>query len=152
MQVVNDGSYDEYVRVKVRRSWTDADGSKNTVLDPELIELGISSGWVEDTTDNTAEGDVYYYTSPLAIGGLAQFIETITINNEVLTYVKTVDGDETGTVVNEYKYDGKSFYVEIDVDAVQAHNASDAILGAWGIDATVDDAGTITSINGKTVN
>jgi hypothetical protein len=38
------------------------------------------------------------------------------------------------------------------VDAVQTHNAKDAILGAWGVHVEVDDNGVITSMNGAAVN
>jgi len=159
VRVVNtsEGGYDEYVRIYVRKSWVQ-DGVKSTYLDPELIELGINTDvWKVDTTDHTTEGDVYYYTKPLAKDEKVQFISTLTINDKILTYVKTVpaydeDGTEiTGTVVNEYKYNGQSFLVELRVDAVQAHNAEEALLGAWGVDATVDESGVITSINGNTL-
>lgn len=144
---VSGGNYKEYVRVMVRRSWTDANGDKDLVLDPSLIKLGVADGWLEDASEATVEGQVFYLKKPLEKGETAQFLETITINNEIMTYVKTVDGDVAGTVVNEYKYDNKSFFVELRVDAVQEHNAKDAILGAWGADVTLNEAGEITSIN-----
>lgn len=31
-----------------------------------------------------------------------------------------------------YDYDGISFQIEVEVDAVQEHNAEDAIWSAWG--------------------
>ncbi len=146
--VVNDstGAYDEYVRVVVRKAWKDADGSKDTLLDPDLIELGVTSGWEASEADDTAEQDVYYYTSPLAPGDTVQFMDTLTINGKVTKYVKTVDGKTAGTVVNEYKYDNKTFFVELKVDAVQAHNAEESILGAWGVNATVNEDGNITTL------
>lgn len=146
VKIVNDstGTYDEYVRVVVRKSWKNADGSKSTVLNPEHIELGTPNGWISG--DKTEEQEVFYYTAPLAPGDEVQFVDSITISNNVLSFVKNVEGDTAGTVVNEYKYDGKIFSVELKVDAVQAHNAEEAILGAWGVKATVDEAGNITSI------
>ena len=149
VQVVNtsSGNYAEYVRVMVRRSWTDEKGTKDSVLDPSLIKLGTSEGWLEDKADATTEGQAFYLAKPLKKGESAQFLETITIDNQVVTYVKTVDGDVAGTVVNEYKYDGKRFFVELRVDAVQTHNASEAILGAWGVKASLDSNGNIISIN-----
>lgn len=151
VQVVNNstGDYQEYVRVMVRRSWTDASGTtKDTFLDPELISLGVVEGdWLEDTKEATAEGKAYYLKKPLGQGETAQFLKSITIDNEIVSYVKTVDGKEAGTVINEYKYDDKRFFVELRVDAVQQHNAKDAILGAWGVNVTLDGSGNITAIN-----
>ena len=155
VKVVNTsaGGYDEYVRVMVRRSWVQ-DGVKSTYLDPSLINLEIASGWVEDVTSSTEEGNVYYYTKPLKKDESALFIDSLMIDNKIVTYVKTVDATDDdgnvieGTVVNEYQYDGQSFLVELRVDALQAHNAEEAMLGAWGIDTTVDSNGVITSING----
>ena len=160
VRIVNtsDGQYDEYVRVLVRKSWVNSDGSKNTELDPEMIELPVADGWVEDKTEETAEGKVYYYKKPVAYGedNAVDFLKTITINNKVMSYVTTVKSGSNepgikGTITNVYKYNGESFYVEVRVDAVQAHNAEAALLGAWGLDATVNESGVITSINGAAV-
>ena len=156
------GGYDEYVRVHIRTSWKDANG-KNTYLDPKLIKLELANGWYADEAEGTeaekaGEGYVLYLAKPLAYGESADLVKSITINNEVLTYVKTVGGntDEngkiSGVVTDEYQYNGKTFFVEIRVDAVQTHNAEDAILGAWGVHATVNESGVITSINGAAVN
>ena len=41
-----------------------------------------------------------------------------------------------GIVETVYKYDGVEFHVNVEVDAVQTHNAQDAIRSAWGIDAS----------------
>ena len=143
------GNYDEYVRVMVRRSWTGADGQKDLLLDPSLIKLGVNeSEWIEDKAEVTTEGQAFYLKKPLSPGETAQFLKTITIDNKVVTYVKTVDSDkEEGVVVNEYKYNNKKFFVELRVDAVQQHNATEAILGAWGVNATLDADGNITAIN-----
>lgn len=35
----------------------------------------------------------------------------------------------------EYAYDNYKFGISVEVDAVQTHNAADAIKGAWGVDA-----------------
>ena len=32
-----------------------------------------------------------------------------------------------------YKYDKYKFHIECEVDAVQEHNAEDAMLSAWGV-------------------
>ena len=148
--------YAEYVRVLIRKSWVNEDGSKNTELNPEMIELPVAEGWVEDVSEETAEGKVYYYKKPIAAGAAVDFLQTITVNNEVMSYVTTVKSGSSepgikGTITNVYKYNGESFNVEVRVDAVQAHNAEAALLGAWGWDATVNESGVITSINGAAV-
>ena len=43
---------------------------------------------------------------------------------------------ETHVITMIYKYDGVEFHVDVEVDAVQTHNAQDAIKSAWGVDAT----------------
>lgn len=45
-----------------------------------------------------------------------------------MTFIKTT-----------YDYDGKQFRVEVEVDAVQDHNAEEAILSAWGRNVTVEN-------------
>ena len=43
----------------------------------------------------------------------------------------------------DYTYDGISFAIDIEADAVQTHNAEDAIRSAWGRDVTIDSNGNI---------
>jgi hypothetical protein len=42
------------------------------------------------------------------------------------------------------EYGEMTFVIEVEVDAVQTHSAEAAILGAWGIDVTVSDDGTLS--------
>ena len=64
--------------------------------------------------------------------------------------VKLRDGEtllpDQGTITNDgktittsYDYDGWQFCIEATVDAVQDHNAEDAIKSAWGRDVTISD-------------
>ena len=50
--------------------------------------------------------------------------------------IQTVDGNK---YAYEYKYDGYRFVVEAEVQAIQTHNAVDAIKSAWGVDATITE-------------
>lgn len=43
-----------------------------------------------------------------------------------------------------YAYDGYNFQLEAEADAVQTHNAQDAIKSAWGVDVDVDGNGNIS--------
>ena len=47
----------------------------------------------------------------------------------------------------EYTYNGYKFCLEAEVDAVQMHNAEDAIKSAWGVDVTVSDDGRAITLN-----
>ena len=48
------------------------------------------------------------------------------------------------TIMETGKYDGYQSVVEIEVDAVQTHNAVDAIKSAWGVDVAVDANGALS--------
>jgi hypothetical protein len=148
ISVQNDGAYDEYVRVIVTKSWQNEDGSKDTTLDPDLIELGfenLDANWIE--VDVSPEQTIYYYKSPLAAedslstgetagSSEVMLINSVMVQNDVTTQVTTEN--LKGTITNTYDYNGKSFSLEVEVDAVQTHNAADAILGAWGVKAEFD--------------
>ncbi|MFR0951708.1 MAG: hypothetical protein ACLSGK_02280 [Lachnospiraceae bacterium] len=44
------------------------------------------------------------------------------------------------TITYTYKYNGNyTFHIDAEVDAVQTHNAKDAIKSAWGVDVNVSD-------------
>lgn len=144
LSVQNSGSIDNYVRVTLRKSWQDEEGKK-TELSPELIELEVleGSGWVIDESASTEERTVLYYTNVLPVGAeTPAFTESISINPMVGTKViKTVVGD---VVTYEHEYNGFKFVVEADVDAVQTHNAADAIKSAWGVDVAVSANGSLS--------
>lgn len=149
-----DTGYSEYVRVVVRKSWF-LDG-KNTELDPDLIKIYVAEGWYENKAEATSEQAVYYRITPLACGQSADFITGIQIDNEITTYVESkpsTDGgvEISGTIENQYLYNGHSVYIQLQADAVQTHNSEDAIYAAWGIKASCDgiDDGNITAIGGQ---
>ena len=48
--------------------------------------------------------------------------------------------------IYEYKYDGYSFNLEAEVNAVQTHNAAEAIKSAWGVDVNVSADGQSISL------
>lgn len=140
LTVHNSGELDEYVRLTVCRCWTVGEDRQAT-LSPALIELGSPGpGWVEDGTASTPERGVYYYTRPLAPGETtAPLFETLTVHPDVLSSV-TLSADGTAAT---YDYDGVSFLVQAEADAVQTHSAEDAILSAWGVGVQVDESGNL---------
>ena len=147
ISVKNSGNIDTFVRVILTRSWQDAEGKKNTSLSPDLIELNYltDNGWVIAENQSTPERTVLYYTKALPVGETTPALsDTIRVNESIAQDVtKQVDGN---TIRYTYKYDGYSFYVDAEVDAVQTHNAQEAIKSAWGVDVSVNDDETVMSL------
>ena len=140
ISVKNNGSAPEFVRLVVRKYWTKSGQTvKDTELTPALIELGLSDGWKENESEATAEMSVYYCTSSLAAESTSQAIETVRVDGTVLTSKDNItvsekpSGNKT-VFIYTYKYDGYAFNIEAEAQAVQTHNANDAIKSIWGVD------------------
>lgn len=149
LQVANNGTIDSYVRVILTKSWVDADGNKDTKLDPSLIELNLvtNDGWVVDEEASTAERTVLYFTDVVPVGAMtSELTDTLKVNENISTKVYETKTTENGytTITYEYAYDGYSFMLEAEVDAVQTHNAADAIKSAWGVDVNVSADGSLS--------
>lgn len=150
LSVKNSGSIDEYVRVAITKSWRKQDGTKETTLAPALIELHMTqNGWLIDEAASTEERTVLYWPKILKIGEKTpSFVDSLKINEKIASKVKketTTEGEYT-TITTTFLYDGVTFQVEAEVDAVQTHNAKDAIKSAWGIDVNIADDGTLSLI------
>ena len=148
LTVRNTGEIDQYVRVSIVKSWM-KDGKKVTSLSPDLIDLNLTgNGWIEDKNASTEERTVLYYSGILAGGAEGPiFADTIRIDGSVATQAtKETVKSENGytTITTTYKYDGVTFNLEAQVDAVQTHNAQDAIKSAWGVDVKVSPDGTLS--------
>lgn len=158
LSVRNSGSIDEYVRVTLYRYWEDKDGNRVTGVSPELIDLGLTgNGWVEDTSAGTEERMVLYYTGILPAGQQTPALsDTLTIKEGAATMMPGMGGQETDgaspgnntggsqTVATVYGYDGLRFVLEAEVNAVQTHNAEEAIKSAWGVDVSVGADGSLS--------
>lgn len=151
--IKNSGSIDTFVRAVVTKSWQDKEGNKDTSLDPDFIRLNFltENGWQIDESASTPERTVLYYTSLLAPGeSTAELLgeDALSIDSAVGTKVnQTEKTTGEGTVITtEYAYDGYSFQVEIEADAVQTHSAAEAIKSAWGVDVTVSEDGNSISL------
>lgn len=150
LAVTNSGNIDEYVRVKVYRYWTDADGQKLTNLDPALIDLhwvNTDGAWVEDVSARTSERSIFYYTSVLGVDETTvPLTDTLTVSEALARKVtRTFEKTAEGTVVTTtYDYDGVKFVIEAEADAVQTHNAEDAITSAWGVTASIGSDGSLS--------
>ena len=129
LAVKNSGSIDEYVRVTVQHYWADKEtGDKLSKLDPSKIQIDFTNdGWTEDKSAETTERNVFYYNSILKKGQTSQ-----------------TDDNGLTTITTTYEYDGAQFVLEATVDAVQTHNAKDAIKSAWGVDVNISDDGALS--------
>ncbi len=150
LAAVNTGEIDEYVRAQVYKYWVDAKGNKVTTLSPELIDLTYNdSAWIvaSTTAEGSGERTVLYYPAAVASGdGTAPFVTAVTISGDIAQpSYQTIEDNVLTTV---YEYDGVSFVVEAEVDAVQTHSAQAAIKAAWGVDAAISDSGVITGVTG----
>ena len=152
--VENSGEIDTYVRVILTKSWQDANDVKNPDLSPDLIGLNIltgENGWFVDEDASTAERTVLYYKNVLPVDGKTPaFTDSVRIDPAIGTKVIKNEEVTTGTageplktVTYVHEYDGYTFCIEAEVDAVQTHNAADAIKSAWGVDVSVAEDGSL---------
>ena len=56
------------------------------------------------------------------------------------------ESEKGKSITYTYKYNGYTFHIDAEVDAVQTHNAKDAIKSAWGVDINVSDDETTMSL------
>lgn len=147
LKVKNTGTINQYVRVSIYKYWLDEEGNKVHTLSPEQIDLhltNLGSDWILDETDHadTRERTVLYYNRLLLAGEETPlFADTLTIDGDIakkVTEVRTTEGDYT-KIQTVYEYDGVQFQIEVEVDAVQEHNAEDAILNVWGRDVSIEN-------------
>lgn len=145
LAVENSGNIDTFVRVVLTKSWQDKEG-KNVDLSPALIELGFNQdGWVINEAQSTDERVVLYYTKVVESKKTTpDFMKTIRISNQLSTMYTKVEDEKT--IKYQYTYNGYTFILDAEVDAVQTHNAKDAIKSAWGIDVNVNDDETELSL------
>lgn len=146
LRVKNTGEINQYVRVNIYKYWTDKDGNKLRSLSPSLINLNltnIGTDWLLDEDASTPERTVLYYSKLLNKDKATPlFADSLTIDGMVATKVTQQSStNEKGltTITTTYDYDGTQFCVEAKVDAVQEHNAQDAIWSAWGQKVIVDN-------------
>ena len=150
LAVKNSGSIDEYVRVTVQHYWADKEtGDKLSKLDPSKIQIDFTNdGWTEDKSAETTERNVFYYNTILKKGQTStDFTDKISISGDIAANVgQTSQTDDNGltTITTTYEYDGAQFVLEATVDAVQTHNAKDAIKSAWGVDVNISDDGALS--------
>lgn len=152
-----------YVRMTVRKYWmiTDEEGNpveKATDLSPDKIKLTRGSkayntaDWFLNESESTDEQKVYYYRSQVAASDVtAPLFDSLKIDNAVMEKeeLPPVVDDETGvtTIKYKYTYSGYAFFIKADVQAIQTHNANDAIHSQWGVYDIVEKDGTLSPKN-----
>lgn len=146
LKVKNEGSTAEYVRVSIHQYWADENG-KVTSISPDLIDLDwVNEGdWaVEQKASEDNEQTILYSKNPLEPGQELAFISQLRIKPGIYDEMEiaSVEDENLGGLAidgsNRYvtvEYKGKKFGIAVEVDAVQTHNAADAIKSTWGIDA-----------------
>ena len=158
LKATNAGTITEYIRVVLDLYWKDAEGNKLTNLSPSLIGMSLTedgdwlkdleaNGWVIDYDNssylNGGEQLILYYAQPVEVGDSTSEISNfISVDSKISTAVTQTEED--GVVTTVYKYDGVQFGVGIEADAIQTHNAEDAMLSAWGVKVNIDDDGTLS--------
>lgn len=151
LAVENTGTINTFVRLTIHKYWADPDGNKATDLSPDLIHLEFDDeNWIVVENADEPETITLYYTLPLASGETTNdVLESLQVDSELETLVTQTEVPVDGGVdiITTFKYDGYSIGLNAEADAVQTHNAEDAILSAWGVNAAGADSGMITGIN-----
>ncbi len=153
LKVRNTGTINEYVRVSIYKYWLDSQNVKMRDLSPDLIHLNLvnlGTDWVEDEGARTRERTVLYYNKLLYAQGegtseTVPFADSLIIDESIAKKVSQEtkkEGNYT-TIITTYDYDGVSFRVEVEVDAVQEHNAQDAVWSAWGRKIEIGEDGIL---------
>ena len=143
--VNNNGASEEYVRVIVTKYWTD-DGGKVTTVSPDDIELVLGNGWAANKKESTAEQTVYYCNKSLAPGGSSTLFTGIKLDADIAgAYtIKEKSEDDKTTLIAEFKYDGLTFNVEAEAQAVQYEHGQEAAGSAWGVTNVTFNNGSVT--------
>ncbi|EOS60508.1 hypothetical protein C815_01370 [Firmicutes bacterium M10-2] len=144
LSVRNSGEIHEFVRVIITRYWTDENGKKITTVSPDLIDINFinQNVWLHDEDSSTPEREVFYYRELLEAGQeTAPLTDSFKIDTKLQEHKsvkeEVIDGQKKTTIT--YTYDNLQFCVEASVDAVQEHNAQDAIESSWGRQVQVVD-------------
>lgn len=138
ISITNNGQIVTFYRVILTKRWEDADGKAATDLDPSFIDLNLveGSGWIVDESATTPERMILYYTKALAPGESSTALsDTLTVDSKI-TKIAT-KSESGGKVTIEYKYNNKYISLAAEVDGVQSGHGEEAMLSAWGINASV---------------
>ena len=147
----NNEPVDQFLRLSIRKYWKDPKGNKKPDMDPGLIQLTYNAGkdtswfsdkndkayndeaWVVNSKETTRERTTYYYRTTLAGQETTPpVVNKLKINDSIVK--AKVNPPKDGVITYEYEYDGFIVCIEADVQAIQTHNANDAVRSIWGVD------------------
>ena len=149
ISVTNSGSIDSYVRVILKKSWTNKEGEKDTTLSPDLINLNFpkGSGWVVDKKASTKERTILYYTTILKSGSKTNpLCDKLSIDGSIATKVKQDVTEKTVIKPSPQPTHTMVIISSLKPKQMQYRRTThrDAIKSAWGVDVDVDGNGNIS--------
>ena len=131
---LNGSQIPQYVRLTIRKYWRDSDGDKDSTLNPELIQLTYGdkayneSVWQINDEETTTEAKTYYYSKMLEGNASTEpVVSQLRIDDSIVSPENIITTKKGNTITYTYKYNGYIACVEADVQALQTHNANDAI-------------------------
>ena len=126
---IKDRDHSLYTRVAVTKYWVNKDNEKMVDADASKIKLITedTSKWIiiDDADNSNSEIVYFYYKLPLEKGG------------------------KTTNLVDEIKngeYADYRIHIAYDADAIQSIAGAEAALSEWGVELSVDEEGSITSV------
>lgn len=119
VNVINKATYDQLIRVKIKKVWKDAKGEEKSDLDTKNIILNFEKNLTDSNKPEEGKwiegSDGYYYYNGIVNpdGQTANLLESVTLSKDI---------------TNEFK--GLKFDVIVDSEGVQAANG--AVNDSWG--------------------
>ena len=119
VNVINKATYDQLIRVKIKKVWKDAKGEEKSDLDTKNINLNFENNLTDSNKPEEGKwiegSDGYYYYNGIVNpkGQTANLLESVTLSKDT---------------TNEFK--GLKFDVVVDSEGVQAANS--AVNDSWG--------------------
>lgn len=135
----NSGNKNQYVRVRLNKSWSNGTDKVFEVNGSQLQSAAIdiipadNNDWIIQRDEQNGEDIYLYYKKVLKAGE-----ETDPLLSGI-TILKNWNQ-------NTNQYSGLSVKVRYDADAIQTTAAKDAMLAEWGVIAEFDSEGNITAI------
>ncbi|MDK0924972.1 SipW-dependent biofilm matrix protein BsaA [Clostridium perfringens] len=118
VNVINKATYDQLIRVKIKKVWKDAKGEEKSDLDTKNINLNFENNLTDSNKPEEGKwiegSDGYYYYNGIVnpYGQTANLLESVTLSKDT---------------TNEFK--GLKFDVVVDSEGVQAANG--AVNDSW---------------------
>ena len=118
VNVINKATYDQLIRVKIKKVWKDAKGEEKPDLDTKNINLNFENSLTDSNKPEEGKwiegSDGYYYYNGIVNpdGQTANLLESVTLSKDT---------------TNEFK--GLKFDVVVDSEGVQAANG--AVNDSW---------------------